>query len=370
MTQPRVSTAPLPRLDDLETPRVVVDLDRLEANLAHQQAICDEHKVELWPHIKTHKSAEIARRQLALGARGLTCAKIGEAEAMLSSGVRRLFIAHSIVDPRNGPRLAALAGALDELIVAVTSKAQAEALNAVLTGVDLTLPVMMAVDTGLGREGSRSLDEAKELAATIQCLSNLTLRGFYSHEGHAYGKQGEELDAVARSVHQQLSEVRETIAPELPIWPGCSATAAIMATLPNVQAVRPGAYVYGDISLCVTAKVLPWEAAALTILTTVVDRPQAGLALIDAGSKTFSGDKARSGDSGIEVTEGKLRVVRCNEEHGYINGDGVDELKIGDRLRIIPAHVCPVLNLADETIVVRGNEVVDVWPVEGRGKNR
>ncbi|HWL50919.1 MAG TPA: alanine racemase [Chthoniobacteraceae bacterium] len=370
MSQTRVSTAPLPRLDELETPRVVVDLDRLEANLARQQAICDEHQVELWPHIKTHKCVEIARRQLELGARGLTCAKIGEAEAMLPSGVRRIFIAHSIVDPRNGPRLAALAGALDELIMAVTSKLHAEALNAVLASAGLTLPVMMAVDTGLGREGSRSLEDAKELAATIQCLSNLTLRGFYSHEGHAYGKNGEELETVARAVHAQLSKVRDAIAPELPIWPGCSATAAIMATLPNVQAVRPGAYVYGDISLCVTAKVLPWEAAALTILTTVVDRPQPGLALIDAGSKTFSGDKARSGDSGIELREGKLRVIRCNEEHGYLNGDGVDDLNLGDRLRFIPAHVCPVLNLADETIVVRGAEVVDIWPVDARGKNR
>ena len=115
---------------------------------------------------------------------------------------------------------------------------------------------------------------------------------------------------------------------------------------------------------------MPWECAAVTILTTVVDRPEPGLALIDAGSKTFSGDKARTGDSGWEVADAKLRVVRCNEEHGYVTGEGVDDLKIGDRLRIVPAHICPVLNLADEAIVIRGGEILDRWTIEGRGKNR
>ncbi len=360
----------LPRLEDLETPRVLIDLDRLEANLRRQQALCDQHKVELWPHIKTHKSVEVARRQLEFGAAGLTCAKLGEAEAILPSGVRRIFVAHSLVDLRSAPRIKALAEKLDELILAVTSKGQAQALEAVLATIDLTLPIMQAVDTGLGREGSRSLDEAKELTATIRSLPHLRLRGFYSHEGHSYGKAPGDLDATTEAVRTGLNAVREAIAPELPIWPGCSATASRMVSQPNVQAVRPGAYVYGDLALCLYSQSLRWEDAAVTILTTVVDRPTPELALIDAGSKTFSGDKARNGESGIELTGGKLTVVRCNEEHGYINGEGVDALKIGDRLRIVPAHICPVLNLTDETIVVRGNEVVAIWEVEGRGKNR
>jgi 3-hydroxy-D-aspartate aldolase len=119
-------------LDALATPAVVVGLEQMEANIRAMQTVCTKHGVALWPHIKTHKMIEVARRQLAAGAAGLTCAKIGEAEALLPSGVRRIFIAHSLVDVRQAPRLRRLRDSLDELILAVTSSAQAEALGHVL----------------------------------------------------------------------------------------------------------------------------------------------------------------------------------------------------------------------------------------------
>src|SRR5579883_1290990 len=136
----------MPMYPRLPTPSLLVDRDRLRRNIQRMQAACDAHQTELWPHIKTHKSAQIARMQLEAGAAGLVCAKIGEAEAMLPSGVRRLFIAYPLVDPLQGPRLRALADSLDELIVAVTSEEQAEALERVLAPVDLRLPVIVAVD--------------------------------------------------------------------------------------------------------------------------------------------------------------------------------------------------------------------------------
>jgi len=364
---------PLPSrtLDDLETPRVVVDLDRLEANLGAMQGLCDRNGVELWPHIKTHKSVEIARRQLRHGARGLTCAKIGEAEAMLPSGVRRIFIAHSIVDPRSASRLAALAARLEELILAVTSPEQARALEAVLAGVGLTLPVMMALDTGLGREGARSPETARALADALRGLPHLRLRGFYTHEGHGYGLERESLPALAAEVVGRMDAIRNSIDPSLSIWPGSSSTAARVATLPGVNAIRPGSYVYGDLSLCVDTGALGWENAALTILATVIDRPEPELVLIDAGSKTFSSDKSsRDGSYGIEREGRTLRVCRVNEEHGYLRGEATAPLRVGDRLHFVPAHVCPVLNLADETVIVQGNQIVGFWPVDGRGCNR
>jgi len=226
------------------------------------------------------------------------------------------------------------------------------------------------VDTGLGREGSRSLEEARAITEVIRAQPHMKLRGFYTHEGHSYGTTPEEQPAAFEAIYQKLNAVREAIDPSLPIWPGCSVSAWTMATKPNVQAVRPGAYCFGDLALCHHARVMGWEDAAVTILSTVVDRPETGMALIDAGSKTFSGDKSRAGISGLELCNGKLEVVKCNEEHGYVKGEGVDNLKIGDRLRFVPAHICPVLNLADEVVVVRGERVVDIWPVEGRGKNR
>src|SRR5947207_11186223 len=141
--------------ENLPTPTLLLDKDRVQRNIARMQAVCDAHGVQLRPHIKTHKMVEVARMQLEAGAKGLVCAKIGEAEALLPSGVRSLFLAYSLVDPLQGPRLRALAEKLDELIVACTSVDQATALERVLASVDLRLPVLMAVDTGLHREGVR-----------------------------------------------------------------------------------------------------------------------------------------------------------------------------------------------------------------------
>jgi D-serine deaminase-like pyridoxal phosphate-dependent protein len=174
-------------MDSLPTPSILIDRPRLLANLRRLQSHCDRHGVELRPHIKTHKMVAVAREQLAAGARGLTCAKIGEAEAMLPSGVRSLFIAHSLVDPRQAPRLAALAEQLDDLRVAVTSELHFEALERLAGLVGRRLRVMLAVDTGLGREGARDDAAAERLAGRLAGSSRLELRGLYSHEGFFYG---------------------------------------------------------------------------------------------------------------------------------------------------------------------------------------
>src|SRR4051812_28928169 len=139
-------------LAELATPCVLIDRDRMQRNIASMQSVCDAHGVELRPHIKTHKMVAVARLQLAAGARGLTCAKLGEAEALLPSGVRSFFIAHSLVDPHQAARVAALAERLDDLRVAVTSAQQVDALSQLAAAAGRKLQVMLAVDTGLGRE--------------------------------------------------------------------------------------------------------------------------------------------------------------------------------------------------------------------------
>jgi D-serine deaminase-like pyridoxal phosphate-dependent protein len=356
--------------EEIPTPTLLLDKDRLARNIERMQAVCDAHGVELWPHIKTHKMVEVARMQLAAGAKGLTCAKIGEAEAMLPSGVRSIFLAHSLVDPLQGPRLRALADQLDELIVACTSEGQAAALEDVLAAVDLSLPVMMAVDTGLGREGARGPEGAVRLADCIRRLPHLRLRGIYSHEGHAYGAASGASDACLGDVYDGLMTLRGRIDPSLSVWPGCSVTAARMATRPGVNGVRPGTYVFGDLGLTVRQQVMDWDDIAVTVLATVIDRPQPGLALLDAGSKTFSGDKTPEGKSGSLYDRRDIHVTRCSEEHGWTTGGQVDELRIGERVRAVPAHICPVINLADDVTVIREGKVVDTWRVAARGKVR
>lgn len=359
---------PVEALDGLPTPVVAVNLERAEGNIRAMQEACAEHGVGLWPHSKTHKLVEIARRQLAAGAAGLTCAKIGEAEAMLPSGVKRIFIAHSLVDPRAAPRLRRLHDTLEELVLAVTSVAQAGALDRVLAAAGISAPVQLAVDTGLGREGARSAAEAVKTAAAIRRLPRLRLAGLYTHEGHAYAKPPGEREAVIGSVQAQLLGARDAIDRELPLWPGCSVTARGMLGREGVRVVRPGAYVFSDLYLTEVTRASPPESHALGVMATVVELPEPGLALIDAGSKVFSGDKTPGGLHARAADGRDLAVVRVNEEHGYLGGSAVAGLRLGDRIVFTPAHVCPVLNLTDTVAVVQSGRLAATWRVEARGQ--
>lgn len=333
------------------------------------QELCAARGTALWPHIKTHKLVPILRRQLDLGAAGATCAKVGEAEAMLPSGVRRIFIAHSLVQKNLAPRLRALSTQLDELILAVTSEAHAAALEELLTAAELALPVLLAVDTGLGREGVRSNEAALATAARIRRSSCMVLAGLYTHEGHAYSSNPAELDALADRVHAIMVERAAAVGGEPPLWPGCSVTATRLAGRAGVKTVRPGSYVFGDLSLVETTKVMPRDRFAATVLATVLDRPEPGLALIDAGSKVLSGDRTAEGIYARDATGARWEVRRVSEEHGFVTGEDADALTIGQRVSLLPAHVCPVMNLASRVRVVENGAIVETWPVDARGRS-
>ena len=357
------------------TPRVVVDAAKLRANIERMQGVCTRAGVELWPHAKTHKSVEVARRQLAAGAAGLTVAKLGEAEALLPSGVRRVFVAYPLVDPETqAARLRALAGSLDELVVAVTSEPQRDALSGVLAAAGLRLPVLMAVDTGLGREGARGLEAARRLADAIRRDGErMWLKGLFTHEGYAY-RENVRREEVAREAHAALLAARDALAlpgEEPPgLWPGSSVTSAASAGMPGVAGVRPGAYVFGDLWLSRLTGCMAFDEVALTVFATVVDRPEPGLALIDAGSKTFSSDKTPNGLSAVAADGRDLNVVRLSEEHGFVTGADADALRLGERVAFVPAHVCPVVNLADEVTVVEAGGAAETWRVDARGRVR
>ena len=368
----RTAPAVMPALNAIATPAVLVDRAKVAANLRAMQAVCDAHHVELRPHVKTHKMVEVARQQIAAGAQGFTCAKLGEAEALLSSGMRSVFVAHSLVDSGQAPRVAALAERVDDLRVAVTSEEQMERLEEIAAAAGRKLAVMLAVDSGLEREGVRDGIAAGRIAARLARSPRLVLRGFYTHEGHFYGLLHDQQQPRARELIDRLCGLRDAIDPALPVWPGCSVTARIIAAegAGRVQAVRPGAYVFGDLALSRTTGVMPAAAVALHVLATVVEKPVAGLALIDAGSKTFSSDRTPDGVFAAAADGRDLAVLRVNEEHGYDRGSAVEALRIGERILFTPAHVCTTVNLADEVVVTEEGKIVDSWRVEARGKTR
>ncbi len=358
--------------DSLATPAILVDRRQLDANIRSMQAACDAAGVELRPHIKTHKMVEVARRQLGAGAKGLTCAKVGEAEAMLPSGVTEVFVANSLVGRGLAPRLAALGERLQDLRVGLTSEAHFEPLADLAAATGRRLGVMLAVDTGLGREGARSDDAALRIAARLARHPHLELRGLYCHEGHFYGLPREQVPAALEAMLERLHRIRQGIDPRLALWPGCSVTARLATEISRgrVQAVRPGAYMFGDLALARTTKVMAPADVAVHVLATVVDKPEPGLALIDAGSKTFSSDRTPENHFGAADDGRDLSVVRVNEEHGYVRGADVDRLTVGERVAFVPAHICTVINLTDDVVVTEGTAVVDAWRVEARGRTR
>lgn len=350
------------------SPAVVVCEEIVRTNIARMQRCADKNGVDLWPHVKTHKMVEIARWQLEAGATGLTCAKLSEAEHLLPSGVRRLFLASGLVDVRLAQRIRELSGRIDQLIVSVTGTAMIDALERVLKAAGLRqVPAMLAVDTGLDREGVRSVEEAIDAARRIDHSTELVLHGFFTHEGFVYGQKNIDVDSVAARVFERLDDVRRAVNPELPIWPGCSVTAWKMAAIKGVEAIRPGAYVFGDLMLAEVARVMPEEAVAARVVATVVDKPRPGLALIDAGSKVFGLDRTPEGIHARAFGGGELEVHRCSEEHGFLRGSCVDSLSVGERIAFIPAHICPVVNLASRVAFCRAGEFERWVDVDARG---
>jgi D-serine deaminase-like pyridoxal phosphate-dependent protein len=322
--------------------------------------------------MKTHKMVEVARRQLGAGAKGLTCAKVGEAEAMLPAGVKEIFVANSLVGRGLAPRLSALREKLADLRVGLTSEAHFEPLADLASATGRKLGVMLAVDTGLGREGARSDEIALRLAGKLARHPHLELRGLYCHEGHFYGLPKDQVPAALETMIERMHRIRQAIDPKLALWPGCSVTARLATQISRgrIQAVRPGAYMFGDLSLSRTTKVMAPADVAVHVLATVVDKPELGLALIDAGSKTFSSDRTPENHFGAADDGRDLTVVRVNEEHGYVRGADVDRLTVGERVAFVPAHICTVINLTNDVTVTEGTALVDRWTVEARGRTQ
>jgi D-serine deaminase-like pyridoxal phosphate-dependent protein len=351
----------LDSIDD--TPDVVVDLDRLRANIERAAQLARDSGVALRPHAKTHKMAEVAHMQIDAGATGLQVAKLGEAEALAEAGIRDLFIGYPLVGARKLERLRAVDA---ELSVAVDSVEAARALS----GAGRPLRVLIEIDTGLRRTGVLPGEAAVALARELLELPILELVGVFTHEGHVYAAADKE--RVAREVcvaMVQTAEAIRALGVELPVVSvGSTVSFRYTAGQPGITELRPGTYVFND-STQVAQGAATWENVAAHVVATVVSRPAKDRAVIDAGSKVLAYDPlAGSGTHGAIVGRDGLHVTRLSEEHGVI--DGASDLRVGDRVAIVPNHICPVINLADSVCVVENGAPVDRWQVAARGRAR
>ncbi len=354
----------------LATPATLVFADRLDRNLAGMAAFAAGAGMALRPHAKTHKCLQIARRQMALGARGLSVATVGEAEIMAGGTGRAgpevddIFIAYPLWPTADLlARLGELAGRVR--VTVGTDSAAAAAQLAPLAG---RVRVMVEVDCGLGRSGVRPADAAGVARAARQ--AGLEVSGVFTFPGHSYrpGAAG----AAAADEAAALAEAAAALAAagfENPERSGGSTPSARLARSGAVSELRPGVYALNDAQQ-VELGIARMDEVALVVAATVVSRPAPGRIVLDAGSKVLGPDRpAWASGHGRLADWPAARITGLWEHHAVVAVDG-DPPELGGVVAVIPNHVCTAVNLVPELLVTDQGRVVDRWPVAARAANR
>jgi D-serine deaminase-like pyridoxal phosphate-dependent protein len=346
---------------ELVTPALVLDLPAAERNIDRMAKRMSELPANLRPHIKVHKSPELARRQVAAGAEGLSMATVWEAMVMAEAGIDDLFIVNTLSHPRKVDAVAALARE-NKVQIAVDSVIQVEALATAATRHSATIGLLIEVDTGMDRAGADTAQEALALARQILRHPQLRLDGITGYEGHC----SLEADRLRRAAKQRaamdffidVAEHLESNGVECAVRSaGGTATWDLTASHPRVTEVQAGSYVVMDNFH--GARMEGFENA-LFVATSVVSAP-AGRVVVDAGSKSIG----VGGDPSL--AEGGQRALRFDEEHGIFDRAVVEDLGIGDIVELVPGYAPATVNLYDVFHVVDGETVIDVWPVIPRG---
>ncbi len=358
---------------DLDTPTVVLDLDRVDRNIARMAAAAGAGGVALRPHAKTHKQPAIAHRQIAAGAVGLTVAKLGEAEVFADAGIDDMVVAYPLWGEPKWQRLCDLAERVT-VAVALDSPEAVEGLGRVAAARGLTIAVRVEVDTGYARCGVSGTPAVLDLARRITQTDGVEFAGVESFAGQVHAAGPASVERVARDEALSLVTVAEELVaagfPCATVSVGGTSTASAAALVPGVTEIRPGTYVFSDRDQAA----MGWgtlEDCALTVVATVVSHPVPTRAVIDAGTKTLSGDRAmHSPGFGHVIGRPDLRIDRLSEEHGVIELEPGTPLAIGDVLRIIPNHACACLNLHDEIALSQGGEIIGRSQIEARAKVR
>jgi D-serine deaminase-like pyridoxal phosphate-dependent protein len=367
-------------ITSLRTPCVLVDQTRVERNIERMQDAAEACGKRLRPHAKTHKSPDLALIQVARGAVGICCAKLGEAEVFAEHGIADIRLPYPL-NPVNGDRVLAL---LDRtrLSFIVDHMDVARGWSRVMQDAGRTVDVLVKIDVGFHRCGvDPETADAADFVARVAEMPGLDVKGLLSHAGHAYAASSEaDVEAIAAREAGMLTMLRDRIAEKgialEEISVGATPTARFSARLPGITELRPGNYVYYD-RMQVGLRAATWDDCALTVLATVVSRPADDRIIFDSGSKTLTNDLVR-GATGYGVVQTDLRtpepdrglvIERLSEEHATVKvvGDGC-ALVPGDLVRIIPNHACVVSNLVDEAWIVNGDEAVDKLRVAARGR--
>jgi D-serine deaminase-like pyridoxal phosphate-dependent protein len=360
--------------DALDTPALLIDLEAMERNMRKMSSFFEGladggSPVRLRPHTKTHKCPVLAHKQLeAGGTRGITCAKLGEAEAMFEGGISKgILIANQVVGKRKISRLMSLARHA-EVIVCADEDSNVDDLAAGALASRVNLGVLVEVNVGLNRCGLRTVSDAVRLAHKVAKSPGLVFMGLQGFEGHLLGIPG--LEARRQAVVAAMTRLIETRAaieasglPVQCVDGGGTGTYNITGLMEGMTEIQAGTYIFHDTSY---KERNPEFETALTLLTTVISRPDKGTAVLDMGLKSASFDDTRPPQA--KDIEG-LSIYEAHEEHVVLNAHGPStELRVGDKIEMIVGHACTTVNLHDRYFGMRRGVLETVWDIAGRGR--
>lgn len=358
-------------LSEVDTPALVIDADIMERNIATMSDFFSGQQAALRPHAKTHKSPVIAHKQLAAGAIGITCAKLGEAEVLVAGGVRDILVANQIIGAQKIARLVALARHAD-IAVAVDDFENAAQISEAALQAGSTVRVLVEVNIGMNRCGVEPGSEAVELAQRVSSLPGLRFFGLQGYEGHLVAiPDRAERERRTRAAMAPLIETRRQIEAAgmlvQAVSGGGTGTFDITGTIEGFDEVQAGSYVFMDAKYRTVEGPAVAFDPAIFLWSTIISRPAADRAVADIGFKTATpefGLPQPADVAGLEVTG-------LSEEHAKLRLDGdARSLRPGDKCRFLPGHVCTTVNLHDAYVVVRRGVVEAVWPIAARGRSR
>jgi D-serine deaminase-like pyridoxal phosphate-dependent protein len=332
---------------------------------AHAEAL----GVELWPHVKTHKCAEIVSMQLDHGAAGITAATPTEAELAVDAGARAVLLAHPPAGPERLERIVALAGEV-RVRVALDSEEVAEALDAACRAAGARTQWLWELDCGVGRTGTAPGEAtAERIAALAGRLEHARFEGLLTFPGHAYAGDVAGAAADEREALAATTAALERLGVEVPVRSGGTTPTAWALEDPGpMTELRPGNYVFHDATQVALGAAEPADCA-LTVLATVVSRPDPRRVILDAGSKALAAERMTPLTPGFGLVLGhpELAVERLYEEHAILTAAGPVDLAVGARAAVVPNHSCAAANLHERMLVTAGGEPAGQWAVAARG---
>jgi D-serine deaminase-like pyridoxal phosphate-dependent protein len=360
----------MPSLDDLKrtiatefgTPAVVVDLDKVERNNKRVQSICDAAGVGNRPHIKTHKSPVLARMQMDAGAIGVTCQKLGEAEVMSAAGIDDILVSYNLIGAARANRLGALVRRAGDVKVCCDNPVTLASYADAARQAERDIGVLVECDTGRKRAGVETPGEAIALAKAIKETPGLAFKGFLFYPTEKSWAETQTFFDAA------LAGARALGLDAAVVSTGGSPNLVNVGRLKGATEHRAGTHIFND-RMQIAAGIATLDDCALSVFTTVVSRAGPERGILDAGSKTLTSDPGGGMDGyGLILEHPEARIKGFAEEHGMLDLSKCNARpQVGDIVRVIPNHVCVVVNMVDRLIAVRRNEIVDVLDVEARG---